>query len=211
MLYASAKIFLVFLLIVPIRAAAQEDVEPQPDAIILSPDPGQAVRGSFPVIVDTQIQEFASAELSFSYEGVHQETWFPIGHSEKPISNAVMTEWDTTLITDGVYRLRLVVVLRNGSQLTSMVSGVRVRNYSAVETDTPTPSATAAPMATPLPTQTPSPSTTPIPIAPTPLPPNPLSYTHQDIGINFLRGAAGGFAFIVIIGLYISARNLFRK
>lgn len=211
MLRVLVKVLAVFLVIGPFRASAQEEVEPIPDISILSPVVGQAVRGSFPVVVDTSTQGFASAELSFAYEGSHQETWFLIGQSDQQLSNAVMEEWDTTLLTDGIYRMRLLVSLRNGDQLASIVNGVRVRNYTPVETETPTPSATAAPMSTPVPTGTPVPSATSIPATPTPLPENPLVFTRQDIGINFLRGAAGGFAFIVLIGLYLSARNLFRK
>jgi hypothetical protein len=205
------KILLFFLVIIPIRAGAQEEVEPNTEVLILSPSAGQAVRGSFPVVVNSAVKGFFSAELTFGYESAHQDTWFPVGQSDQPLSNSIMTEWDTTLLTDGVYRLRLVVLLKNGTQITSMVDGIRVRNYSPVETETPTPSLTPAPMATPLPTETPIPSATPIPPTPTPLPPNPLIFTPQDIGINFLRGAAGGLALIMLAGLYISARNLFRR
>lgn len=211
MLHRLVKILLIFLVIFPIRALAQEEVEPPPDVSILSPVPGQAIRGNYPLIVDTSIQGFAFAELSFDYEGAHQETWFLISQSDQPLSDSVMAEWDTTLLTDGIYNLRLVVLLKNGTQLTSLVTGVRVRNYSPVETETPTPSATVAPMATPLPTETPIPSATLIPSTPTPLPPNPLVFSSQDIGLNFLRGAAGGIAFVVLMGLYLSFRNRFRK
>jgi hypothetical protein len=66
-------------------------------------------------------------------------------------------------------------------------------------------------MATPSPTITPSPTPTPIIPTPTPLPENPLQVTQQDIWLNLLRGAAGGFAVIILAGLYISVRKLFRK
>jgi hypothetical protein len=206
-----AKILLFFLIIVPIRAGAQDEVEPGLEVSILSPGSGQAVRGSFPIIVESRIQGFVSAELIFAYEEAHEETWFLIHQSDQPLSKTVKIEWDTTLLTDGTYRLRMIVVLNDGTQLTSLVNGVRVRNYTPVETDTPTPSLTPAPIATPLPTETPIPSATPVPPTPTPLPPNPLVFTYQDIGINLLRGAAGGIAFLVLMGLYLSARNLFRK
>jgi hypothetical protein len=204
-------ILLVFLVVVPIRVSAQEDVEPIPDVSILSPVDGQVIRGKFPLIVNTMVEGFVSAELTFTYERSLQETWFLISQSDHSLSERVMAEWDTTLLTDGTYSLRLVVRLKDGTERTHLVKGVRVRNYSPVETDTPTPSPTAAPMATPHPTNTPIPSITPVPPTPTPLPANPLVFTLQDIGINFVRGAAGGFALIVLIGLYISVRNLFSK
>jgi hypothetical protein len=210
-------ILLVFLPMHPFRVNAQEEVDPKPAVTILSPSAGQAVRGSIPIIVDTGIDGFLSAELSFAYDADQTGTWFLISQIEQPLLDSQMTEWDTTILTDGVYAIRLLVTLKNSSQLTSLVRGVRVRNYSPIETDTPTPSptptslATVALLATSLPTATPIPSPTPVPATPTPLPENPLQLTGQDIGLNFLRGTAGGLALIVLAGLYLSIRNLFRK
>jgi hypothetical protein len=214
------KIFLTLLILQimnPLRANAQDELDPSPAVTILSPNAGQAVRGSIPIIVDTVIDGFLSAELSFAYQADQPVTWFLISQGEQPLHDALMTEWDTTLLTDGIYDLRLLVTLKNSRQMTSVVRGVRVRNYSPIETDTPTPSPTPAPLATvahlatSLPPATPIPSPTPVPATPTPLPDNPLQLTGQDIGLNFLRGTAGGLALIVLAGLYLSIRNLFRK
>jgi hypothetical protein len=190
---------------------AQDEAEPQPEITILSPLAGQAIRGNVPILVDTTTQGFISAELVFSYENDKTETWFLISKNLEPISEGVMIEWDTTTLTDGAYNLRLVVYLENDEQYISIVPSLRVRNYSPVETDTPTPSPTSAPQATPSPSTTPSPTPTLIPPTPTPLPPNPLQVTQQDIWVNLLRGAAGGFAAVVLAGLYVSIRKLFRK
>jgi hypothetical protein len=211
------KIFLIFLIINPLQANAQEELDLKPAVSILSPGEGQAVRGNIPIIVDTVIDGFTSAELSFAYQADQTATWFLIGQSQQPLLDVVMEEWDTTLLTDGIYDIRLLVTLKNSRQVTSLVRGVRVRNYSPIETDTPTPSPTAAPLATiallatSLPTATSIPSPTPVPATPTPLPENPLQLTPQEIGLNFLRGTAGGLALIVLAGLYLSIRNLFRK
>jgi hypothetical protein len=210
-------ILLVFLIMNPLRVNAQEEVDPNPAVTILSPSAGQAVRGSIPIIVDTDLDGFLSAELSFAYQADQTGTWFLLSQSEQPLLGTQMTEWDTTILTDGIYDIRLLVILKNSRQFTSLVRGVRVRNYSPIETDTPTPSPTAAPLATVallatgLPTATPIPSPTPAPATPTPLPENPLQFTSQDIGLNFLRGTAGGLALVVLAGLYLSIRNLFRK
>jgi hypothetical protein len=192
-------------------AMGQDEIEPQPEISILSPSSGQAIRGSVPIQVDTMTQGFLSAELSFGYQNDNTRTWFLIAQNSEATPDGVMIEWDTTTLTDGTYNLRLVVLLTNGEQYTSDVPALRVRNYSPIETDTPTPSPTLAPQATPSPSITPSPTPTQIPPTPTPLPPNPLQVTQQDIWTNLLRGAAGGLAVIVLAGLYISARKLFRK
>jgi hypothetical protein len=185
-------------------ADAQDETEPQPEITILAPMAGQAIRGNVPILVDTATQGFVSAALFFSYENDNTGTWFLISESLESIPDGVMTEWDTTTLTDGRYDLRLVVKLDHGEQYTSVVPSLRVRNYSPIETDTPTPSPTSAPQATPSPSITPSPT-------PTPFPPNPLQVTQYDIWVNLLRGAAGGFAAIVLAGLYISIRKVFRK
>jgi len=206
-----ALMWLIFFFSGYFLVNAQDEVEPQPEISILSPQPGQAIRGSVPILVDTTTQGFISAELAFGYENDRTETWFLINQSSESTLDGAMTEWDTTTLTDGVYTLRLVVNLDNGDQFSSFVSSLRVRNYSPIETDTPTPSPTSAPMATPSPTITPSPTPTQILPTLTPLPANPLQVTQQDIWLNLLRGAAGGFAVIILAGLYISVRKLFRK
>jgi len=190
---------------------AQDEVEQQPEIAILSPLPGQAIRGSVPIVVDTATQGFVSSELTFGYHDDTTGTRFLITQSFEPIQEEILTEWDTTTLTDGVYDLLLEVFLEDGDPYISVVPALRVRNYSPIETDTPTPTTTSAPQATPSPSVTPSPTPTKIPPTPTPLPPNPLQVTHEDIWVNLLRGAAGGFAAILLAGLYLSVRRFFRK
>lgn len=186
---------------------AQEVLEEQPETSIFSPLPGEAIRGSLPIQVDTATSGFVSAELSFGYENDETGTWFLIDQSLLPTDDSVMAEWDTTTITDGTYHLRLVVHLDDESAQTTIVPSLRVRNYSPVETPTPTSSPTAAPLATPSPTLTPSPVPTQIPPSPTPLPANPLQVTTQDIWANLLKGGIGGIAIIALAGLYVAFRR----
>ena len=185
----------------------QEVVNEQRETSILSPLPGEAIRGSVPIQVDTATSGFISAELSFSYENDESGTWFLIDQSLLPAEAGVMAEWDTTTITDGTYHLQLVVHLDDGSAYTTLVPSLRVRNYSPVETPTPTSSPTPAPLATPSPTITPSPVPTQIPPSPTPLPANPLQVTAEDIESNLLTGAIGGITIIALAGLYIAVRR----
>lgn len=178
---------------------------------ILSPLPGQAVQGQFPIIVNTNIDGFQSAELSFGYYEDPTQTWFLITQSIEPISNSKMAEWDTSTITDGNYTLRLVVSLQDGSQITTAVTGIRVRNYSPIETDTPTPSPTPAPGQTPLPTITPTPTISPIPPTLTPLATNPVQISTQDMTNNFWLGVVIAFIIFFVIGLYGVIRKALRK
>ena len=186
-------------------AFGQED--PDQEIEILSPFPGDPVQGSVAIRVKTSASGFQSAELEFSYARNPTNTWFLIAESDRPLSDEVMAEWDTSTLTDGTYNLRLVVKLKNGRLLSVQVPGIRVRNYSPIETPTPTPSPTLAPGE--IPTSTPTPSPTPTPIRPTPtaLPANPMQTTISDIGDDFLRGGAGVLAVFLLAGLYGQLRR----
>lgn len=182
-----------------------------PTAEILMPLAGQAVQGRVPVLVYTAIQGFQSAELYFGYTDDQTGTWFLIAQNEEPLTGTEMTAWDTGLITDGNYNLRLVVLLQDGTKLNSMVGGIRVRNYSPIETSTPTPvipSATLSPGELPTSTATPLPTTTP---TPTPLPTNPAEMTDGQITNSLSRGALGAVFVFVVLGVYILIRQGGRK
>lgn len=209
--YLSAWLAIASSLARPTLAVAQR-ATPTPVVVgILSPLPGQAVQGQFPIIVNTNIDGFQSAELSFGYYEDPTQTWFLITQSIEPISNSKMAEWDTSTITDGNYTLRLVVSLQDGSQITTAVTGIRVRNYSPIETDTPTPSPTPAPGQTPLPTITPTPTISPIPPTLTPLATNPVQISTQDMTNNFWLGVVIAFIIFFVIGLYGVIRKALRK
>jgi hypothetical protein len=93
------------------------------------------------------------------------------------------------------------------------VEDLRVRNYTAIETNTPTPvtpTATPLPGDTPVPTSTPTPTETPIPPTPTSLPPNPIQVTGVDFTTSLVKGIAIVAGAFVIIGIYASIKNLRR-
>jgi hypothetical protein len=209
--YLSILLALALSPIQPAQAVVQQ-ATPTPVVVgILSPLPGQAGQGQFPIIVNTHVEGFQFAELSFGYYEDPTQTWFLIAQSVEPVSNAKMAEWDTSTITDGNYTLRLVVSLQDGSKITTAVTGIRVRNYSPIETDTPAPSPTPAPGQTPLPTITPTPTISPIPPTLTPLATNPAQITNQDVTSNFWQGVAIAFVIFLFIGLYGAIRRAIRK
>ncbi len=188
------------------QAAAQ-------NAQIISPQPGQALQGNFPVVVDTTVQKFQSVELTFAYANNPTESWFLIYQGIQPISNGPLVAWDTSLITDGDYDLRLVVTFLDGSRQTVEVKGVRVRNYTPVETDTPQP---AVPTPLPVLADTLIPTITPTftPALPrpseTPLPPNPAVLSQADIWLQAGEGALAIFGLFALGSLYYALRRLGR-
>jgi hypothetical protein len=181
---------------------------------ILSPKPGQVLQGNIPVVVDTTFQKFQSVELTFGYANNPTQTWFLIYQGLQPVTNGPLAAWDTSLITDGDYNLRMVITFLDGSQQTVEVAGLRVRNYSPVETDTPMPATPTSPPATaeaPVPTITPTLPPSALPPAATPLPPNPAELQQQDIWFNAGKGVLAIVGLFALAGLYQAVRSLGRQ
>lgn len=216
-------LFLAGLLLCPPRAAAQEIDTPTPTVAlparpkIDAPVGGEALQGQVPISGSSGVPGFFSAELSFAYTGDATGTWFLIQETFDPVQDGLLAVWDTFAITDGVYDLRLLVTLADGSQVETFVRGVRVRNYTPIETSTPTPSPTFTPAptvdpalaftSTDIPPATLTPTATPPPPTATPLPRNPAEVTARDIGDSLLRGAAGTLAVYLLLGIYTSLRR----
>jgi hypothetical protein len=186
--------------------------------VISSPVSGQALQGTISIEGNTMIEGFQDAELSFSYFNNPTNTWFLISQSTEPVANGLLAQWDTTTLSDGVYTLRLAVMRNNGQQITTTVPGVRVRNYTPVETNTPTPlpptstiTATPVPGDTPIPTYTDTPTATPVPPSATPLPSNPLQLSGHQVVINIGKGALTVVGLFALLGFYQMIRSLFRR
>jgi hypothetical protein len=191
------------LLISLVQATAS--ATPEPGVVILSPIPGQALQGLVPIKGNTVENGFMSAELEFSYTHDPTHTWFLINETDKSVADGLLAQWDTTTLTDEIYNLRLTVRLRDGRRDSVTVSGLRVRNYSPIETDTPTPvtpTSTPVPGDTPVPTTTPTPTVTPVPPTFTPLPPNPAQLSTQDITTNLGKGALVMLGMFAMMGIY---------
>jgi hypothetical protein len=177
---------------------------------------GEAIRGQVAIKGNTAVAGFIHWELNFSYTSDTTGSWFLIAEGDQPIQDDVLAEWDTTTITDGNYHLRLTVSLEGDRRKHFIVEDIRVRNYSTIETLTPTPTFTATPYTlTPRPscTATPvqPPSETPIPETPTPLPTNPITISTGDISTSLQWGAIGTLAVFILISIYLSIKTLIRR
>jgi hypothetical protein len=186
----------------------------QKTAAILSPKAGQALQGSIPVVVDTAVEGFETAELAFAYANNPTGTWFTIFQGNQPVSGEALMQWDTSQISDGTYTLRLTVRLSDGTQQDVNVAGLRVRNYTAIESDTPTPatpSATPPPQDTPMPSSTPTPTGTPLPPSPTPLPVNPAVLGKNEVLGSMVKGVLVVLGAFALAGLYGALRRARRR
>lgn len=173
---------------------------------IQSPSPGEAIQGVVTITGAISVENFQHGELTFSYSQNPTSTWFLIQAIEEPMDNEMIAEWDTTTITDGSYDLRLSVFYENTGEVLVEVPGLRLRNYTPIETNTPTP---VTPTATPVPGASPTPTETPVPPTPTSLPSNPAQLTTQDVVIGFGKGVLFTAGLFSLIGLYVLVRNQF--
>jgi hypothetical protein len=213
----------LWLILIPTPARAQTGPDANPVSL-LTPVGGAPLQGVVPITGSANPAGFFSYEVSFGYAGDTSGTWFIIAESFNPVQQDTLAEWDTFAITDGDYTLRLLVTLVDASQQEVRVENVRVRNYTPIETSTPTPTLTpsltptidrtaaftpsATPTITPTPSETPTPTVVP---TATPLPPNPAEMRASDIANSLVRGAAGVLAAFILLGMYVSIWNVRRK
>ena len=222
-MFAMRALLVLLNLLIMLPGYALAEVLPRQEAqldqvVITAPLPGAAVQGDIMINGNTAIEGFVSSEISFGYAGDPTETWFLIQTSTLPVSNGLLAHWDTSTISDGDYTLRLVLAISDGAQITLLVPGLRVRNYTPVETDTPTPlppSATPGP-GTPLPpsatpSNTPIPSVTVVPPTATLLPTNPAIISEKDVLNTALEGAGIGVGALLVLGATVGIRQWLRK
>lgn len=199
------SLILLFCALVLSPAFAQD--EPAYSIEILSPLSGEAVQGLAQIVGTVDIEGFESYTLEFAFQSSSAQNWFPIAQGTTPIINGVLGEWDTSLLVDDIYDLRLTVHTQNADPIIGTVYGLRVRNYSAIETSTPTPTLDQAAF-TPTadspstPTATATPNTTP-----TPLPQNQAAVNFDHVKNAAQIGLLIGFIFVVFVIFYQSRLN----
>ncbi|GAB4435191.1 MAG: hypothetical protein Kow0031_16940 [Anaerolineae bacterium] len=138
---------------------AQEDL-----AVISNPASNAVLRGTVEISGSADYPSFQFYILEFSPEPIAGDQWQIIGQiREAPVTNGVLETWNTTLVPDGSYTIRLRVVRLDGNYSEAFVQQVVVANAQPEPTNTPT----VSPDATELPVNLP-PTTTPTPLPPTP-------------------------------------------
>lgn len=187
-------------------AQAQEEDE-TPQAGFIAPLAGEALQGTVVITGTTAAEGFEAWNLSFAYVDDTTVTWFLLDEGRSSVEEGVITQWNTTKITDGKYHLRLVLDLNDGETLVFIVPNLRVRNYSPIETSTPTLTPTRDPASA---SATPTPTLTPVPPTPTPLPSNPVEISDNDFTNALSRGGITVLVLFLIVGLYTSIRRTLR-
>ncbi len=172
--------------------------------LVTYPTPGDALQGLVVITGSTDLPNVQSVEVSFNYSSSNPDTWFLIQQSRATVKAGALAVWDTTTIADGFYRLRVKVILKDGYWTDTIVTGLRVRNYTAIETNTPAPMKKTEPAAA-SPTSIP-PTLTPR-VTPTPLPPNPVIVRPIQWTFGIVEGAVAALIGLGLLGLYLWAKR----
>ncbi len=189
---------------------------------ITSPRDRVSVRGLVPIEGSATHSQFQKYEIHFGPEPNPGDQWTPIGGSPftTPVVQGRIGLWDTTIIPDGLYSLRLRVVRLDGNYDEYFVRGIQVSNARPTETPTPRPTPTrSAPTDTPAPTPTiviavptvssptPKPTDTPLPTAPATDTPEPMNLPFQNVSSAACWGAGATLAAFVGVGLVFALKG----
>lgn len=198
------KVFLYLIVLLGLTASRYYQQE-EPQIAIDSPQANQAVQGLVRVTGRIKVENFLAYQLAFSFQEDATETWFSIRQSDEAVAEGVLGEWDTTTLTDGAYTLRLIVQFAVGEPEAVLVEGIRVRNYTPIETETPTVEATPDPLLS-TPTPTVPPPTREVRSTPTQLPPNPAEIGPGQVQKAVTFGAVLALVSLAFLFVYAAVR-----
>jgi hypothetical protein len=214
-------VVLAWILLVPM---AYQTSLAQPQGQITSPLDRSTVRGLVPIEGSATHPEFQKYEMHYGPEPNPGDQWTPIGGSPftVPVVQGRLGLWDTTIISDGIYSLRLRLVRLDGNYAEYYVRGIQVANTRPTETPTAEPTETpSGPTETPAPTPTvvigvptvasptPKPTSTPLPTVPPTDTPEPLDLPFQSVSDAACWGAQITLAGFVGIGLFFLLKGWF--
>jgi hypothetical protein len=197
---------LLLALLIPGPVHAQAATGP----VISAPASNSTLRGVVEIRGTSAVDGFFSAELSFAYASDSSQTWFLITSLDQPTSDGLLAAWDTALVSDGLYNLRLRVTLQDGTTLEAQVNNLHIANLVPTETVTPTPTVTPEFLETAVPTiapTLPAPPTATRRPSPTPLPPNPAAVTVPEITSSLTNGLLVALLSFVVIALFLRLRR----
>jgi hypothetical protein len=185
-------------------------IQPTPEAVrIISPRPGDALQGTVTIAGSAKMAGFQMAEISFAYQD-RPASWFLIQTLTQPVLDGPLAQWDTTQLTDGNYQLRLRVVFTGGQMVDVVVSSLRIRNYTMVETSTPTQKPVQT-LALPTATATSIPLTPTVRLTPAPLAPNPVQVNAAHISQALSTGVLMTFLIMAVLGILIWLKRLTKR
>lgn len=176
-----------------------------PGLYVTSPIEGQVVSGRVEIRGSVPDDNFESAEVSYAFSTDGTPNWFQISKLDQPVHDSSLAYWDTTTITDGVYRIKVLVNQRDGSTHEVVVENIKVGNYTRYDevlpTSLPVIEGAETIAETVEPTEEPKPQ-------PTPYPRNPASIDRGEITGSLTGGLILGILAMILLGVYAYFRKV---
>lgn len=173
---------------------------------ILSPQKDQVLLGNIDIVGTATGIGFQYAEVSFRFQNSENDTWFLISQIGEPKIDEFLTNWDTSTIIDGDYQIKIQAFFEDGHSIESMIGNLRIRNYSTIETATPTILQSQKAESTKPSSVITEPTQNNIHYA-TSLPQNELTVGLTDISAYAIRGALIGILLLITLGIWILIRH----
>jgi hypothetical protein len=202
--FAMLRALIVFFYFISQASTPTPEILP----VVAFPAAGTALQGVVTITGVSEMPGFQYAEINFRYAG-GASNWFLIQQSRAPVKDGTLAVWDTSTIADGVYDLRLQVFLENGKVVEMSVQGLRVRNYTPVETSAPTRAALSE--GVPIKTATPTAPAATVQPTPTRLPANPATIETSTLAFNIIFGVVFVLVLFGLLGIYRIAKNRTRE
>jgi hypothetical protein len=114
-------------------------------AQITSPTEGQALSGLVTISGSANHPEFARWELAYGPDPNPNDAWQPFAEGNQPVDNGTIGTWNTSVIADGQYALRLRAIRKDSNYSEAFVHGLIVSNSAPVGTPTSNPPAPTFP------------------------------------------------------------------
>jgi hypothetical protein len=211
------------ILVISLTLLAPVHAAPLPQgadiAQLTSPTEGQALAGLVTISGSANHPEFARYELAYGPDPNPNDAWQPFAEGKQPVENGTLGTWNTSVIADGQYALRLRVIRKDSNYSENFVRGLQVNNSGPIGTPTsiaPAPTfpaeeatlpaeATVQPLATVMVEQ--PPTSTPEAPASANATPRPTTASNRNAavpGINLdLFGSACVSGATLTVGLFV--------
>jgi flagellar biogenesis protein FliO len=142
----------IAMLALPVSAAP---VKQDAQAVITAPTDGQAVNGIITISGSASHPDFERYELAYGPDPNPNDAWQNFAGNNQQVSNNTLGSWNTNVVADGTYIIRLRVIRHDSNYNEAFVRGIKVSNQQPIGTPTsipviPTfgPESTIAPIST---------------------------------------------------------------
>jgi hypothetical protein len=127
----------------PVQAVPQW--QGQDIAQITSPTDGQAIAGLVTITGSADHPSFARWELAYGPDPNPTDAWQPFTEGNQPVHDGTIGTWNTGVIADGGYMLRLRVIRKDSNYSEAFIRGLKVSNSAPIGTPTSIPPAATFP------------------------------------------------------------------